>query len=125
MPSTARHPFALFVSRLIVVSVVPKVLRVLGVLVVLIVLGGSSAWRVEAAGSAGWRVVGTEVVRPDGQPFPIAGVSWYGFETRLSVAHGLWQRTTGSSSIASRRRARTPFPFPSRTTCGFPVCDKP
>lgn len=94
MPSTARRRFA----------------RLFGALVVFIaVIGVSRASRVEAVGSAGWRVVGTEVVRPDGQPFPIAGVSWYGFETRLGVAHGLWQKdykflvdrikATGSNTI--------------------------
>src|SRR5215212_11060916 len=40
----------------------------------------------------GWRTSGTQILTPSSQPFLISGVNWYGFETRDSVAHGLWTK---------------------------------
>ncbi len=112
-----------------------RALRVVSV-VSLAALGWvASPSRLEAVGPAGWRVIGTEVVRPDGRSYRIAGMSWYGFETRLAVAHGLWQKdyrflvdrikATGANTI------RIPYsnqmwetnPRPARNdVAGCPAC---
>src|SRR3712207_818764 len=44
------------------------------------------------ARAAGWRTSGTGIVNPSGGQFTISGVNWYGFETRDSVAHGMWTK---------------------------------
>ncbi len=38
----------------------------------------------------GFRTSGNKILAPDGSEFVIAGVNWFGFETRDAVAHGLW-----------------------------------
>lgn len=45
--------------------------------------------RVGAAGG-GWATSGPQVLDPLGREFIIAGINWFGFETRDVVAHGLW-----------------------------------
>src|SRR5918994_8019696 len=35
---------------------------------------------------------GVSILTPSGQRYVIAGVNWYGFETRNSVAHGMWTK---------------------------------
>jgi endoglucanase len=54
-------------------------------LVILAVLGGAAPAR-----PAGWSTSGREIIAPNGQPFVISGVNWYGFETKSAVAHGMW-----------------------------------
>ena len=39
--------------------------------------------------AAGWTTSGTKIISPTGTPFTVAGVNWYGFETRDNVAHGM------------------------------------
>src|SRR5688500_7500737 len=38
----------------------------------------------------GFRTSGNRILAPNGAEFIIAGVNWFGFETRDAVAHGLW-----------------------------------
>src|SRR5215467_12083273 len=38
---------------------------------------------------AGWTTQGVNILTPDGKPFIIAGVSWYGLETPQHVLYGL------------------------------------
>ena len=40
----------------------------------------------------GFRTSGNRILAPDGTEFIIAGVNWFGFETRDAVAHGLWSK---------------------------------
>jgi endoglucanase len=40
--------------------------------------------------SAGWTTSGTQIITPNGAPFTITGINWYGFETTSFVAHGLY-----------------------------------
>ncbi len=40
--------------------------------------------------SGGFRTSGAKILNPSGGEFIIAGVNWFGFETRDSVAHGMW-----------------------------------
>ena len=40
----------------------------------------------------GWTTNGVSILTPSGQRYVIAGVNWYGFETRNSVAHGMWTK---------------------------------
>ena len=40
----------------------------------------------------GFRTSGNRILAPDGAEFIIAGVNWFGFETRDAVAHGLWSK---------------------------------
>lgn len=50
-------------------------------------------WSVRPAVAAGgWTTSGTQILTPAGGSFGIAGINWYGFETRDSVVHGLWSR---------------------------------
>jgi len=44
------------------------------------------------AAAAGWTTNGTKIISPAGGAFTIAGVNWYGFETRDNVAHGMWTK---------------------------------
>src|SRR5688500_6558945 len=44
------------------------------------------------AAAQGWTTSGASILTPDGQRFIIAGVNWYGFETRNAVAHGMWTK---------------------------------
>ena len=44
------------------------------------------------AAARGWTTSGASILTPDGQRFIIAGVNWYGFETRNAVAHGMWTK---------------------------------
>jgi endoglucanase len=42
--------------------------------------------------AGGFSTSGTRILNPSNQPFLIAGVNWYGFETRDNVIHGLWSK---------------------------------
>ncbi|HKQ04000.1 MAG TPA: cellulase family glycosylhydrolase [Blastocatellia bacterium] len=44
----------------------------------------------EAVKAAGWSTNGPKIVNPAGGQFVIAGINWYGFETRDKTAHGLY-----------------------------------
>jgi aryl-phospho-beta-D-glucosidase BglC (GH1 family) len=44
------------------------------------------------AAGGGWSTSGTKILTPTGQEFRLTGINWYGFETRDSVAHGLWSK---------------------------------
>jgi endoglucanase len=65
--------------------------------------GGRSAWwcavliamigfasTTQAAGTGYWHTSGNQILDANNQPVRIAAVNWYGFETTLAVAHGLW-----------------------------------
>ncbi len=87
------------------------------------------------AAAAGWTTSGTAVLTPAGTPFTIAGVNWYGFETRLGIAHGLWSqdyrvlvdrvRATGANTIripwSNEMWETNPRPS-SNNTAGCPAC---
>ncbi len=45
--------------------------------------------------AAGWHTSGTAIVAPNGQPYVVSGINWYGFETRDYVAHGMWTKHYG------------------------------
>src|SRR5688500_12898663 len=45
-----------------------------------------------SAQPAGWRTSGTQILTPDGTPFVMSGVNWFGFETKYFVAGGLAHR---------------------------------
>ncbi|MEL6894048.1 MAG: cellulase family glycosylhydrolase, partial [Actinomycetota bacterium] len=55
---------------------------------------GSTAQRVDeiAAFGGDWSTSGSDIVTSNGQPIRIRGVNWFGFESDLAVAHGLWAR---------------------------------
>jgi endoglucanase len=53
----------------------------------LLTLGGTGT-----AAAAGWSTSGAKIVNPVGGQFVIAGINWYGFETRDNVAHGMWTK---------------------------------
>ena len=40
----------------------------------------------------GFRTSGNRILAPNGTELIIAGVNWFGFETRDAVAHGLWSK---------------------------------
>jgi endoglucanase len=42
------------------------------------------------AANGSWTTAGSRILDPIGNPFTIAGVNWYGFETTGYVAHGLY-----------------------------------
>jgi endoglucanase len=44
----------------------------------------------QGAGAGYWHTSGNQIVDANNQPVRIAAVNWYGFETTLAVAHGLW-----------------------------------
>jgi endoglucanase len=44
------------------------------------------------AKAAGWTTNGPKILNPSGGQFVIAGVNWYGFETRTSVVNGLYTK---------------------------------
>lgn len=52
----------------------------------------AAVWPAAAASGAspGWTTSGTQIVAPNGQPFVVTGINWYGFETTSYVAHGLY-----------------------------------
>ena len=43
-------------------------------------------------GSGYWHTSGRQILDSANQPVRIAGVNWFGFETRNYVPHGLWSR---------------------------------
>lgn len=45
-----------------------------------------------AADTTGWTTSGTKILTPAGGEFIITGINWYGFETKDTVAHGLWSK---------------------------------
>jgi endoglucanase len=45
-----------------------------------------------ARAAGGWTTSGTQILNPAGGSFAIAGINWYGFETRDNVAHGMWAK---------------------------------
>src|SRR5258708_28762152 len=47
---------------------------------------------IASVGSGFWHTSGNRMYDPQGHPFRIAGISWYGVETTDAVAHGLWSR---------------------------------
>src|ERR1700745_128817 len=61
--------------------------RYLSLLAILILAAGSGAF---AQGTGYWRSSGNQIIDSSGQTVRIAGVNWYGFETRDEVVHGLW-----------------------------------
>jgi endoglucanase len=44
----------------------------------------------QGAGTGYWHTSGNQILDANNQPVRIAAVNWYGFETTLFVAHGLW-----------------------------------
>ena len=44
----------------------------------------------QGAGAGYWHTSGNQILDANNQPVRIAAVNWYGFETTLAVAHGLW-----------------------------------
>ncbi|WPF87976.1 cellulase family glycosylhydrolase [Cyanobacterium aponinum AL20118] len=40
----------------------------------------------------GWQTQGNQIIDPDGNPFRISGVNWFGLETSNFTPHGLWAR---------------------------------
>jgi endoglucanase len=44
------------------------------------------------AALSSWQTSGPQILNPNGQPFTITGINWYGFETTGYVAHGLYAR---------------------------------
>jgi len=42
--------------------------------------------------AGGFRTNGNKIFGPNNQEFVIAGVNWFGFETKDAVAHGLWSK---------------------------------
>jgi endoglucanase len=61
--------------------------RYLSLLAILILAAGSGAF---AQGTGYWHSSGNQIIDSSGQTVRIAGVNWYGFETRDEVVHGLW-----------------------------------
>jgi endoglucanase len=45
-----------------------------------------------AQGAGYWHTSGNQIIDSSGQVVRIAGVNWYGFETKDQVVHGLWAR---------------------------------
>jgi endoglucanase len=39
----------------------------------------------------GWRTQGNQILSPDGVPFIIKAMNWFGFQTPRNVVHGLWE----------------------------------
>jgi endoglucanase len=60
--------------------------------IVLSALCIAAAGFVSPVAGQGWTTNGTSILTPSGQRYVIAGVNWYGFETRNSVAHGMWTK---------------------------------
>lgn len=54
--------------------------------------GTDDAWRKFSFAPGPFSVRGTEIVDAAGQRAEINGVNWFGFETEIFVAHGLWAR---------------------------------
>ncbi|HZG68059.1 MAG TPA: cellulase family glycosylhydrolase, partial [Herpetosiphonaceae bacterium] len=70
-------------------------IRRFGVLIVAcsLLMGSLIPWNARpAAAAGGWTTSGTKILTPAGGSFVIAGVNWYGFETRDNVAHGMWTK---------------------------------
>src|ERR1041385_5721366 len=63
-----------------------SVRRVVALLTLTLLVLGSA----EAISAAGWATSGAKILNPSGAQFIIAGINWYGFETRDKVAHGLY-----------------------------------
>lgn len=42
--------------------------------------------------AGGFRTSGNKILNPSNSEFVIAGVNWFGFETKDAVAHGLWSK---------------------------------
>ena len=61
--------------------------RYLSLLSILILTASSGAF---AQGTGYWHGSGNQIIDSSGQTVRIAGVNWYGFETRDEVVHGLW-----------------------------------
>src|SRR5437764_1564366 len=55
--------------------------------VVLAVSGGAFA-----QGTGYWHTSGSQIIDSSGRVVRIAGINWYGFETKDQVVHGLWAR---------------------------------
>ncbi|WP_406469464.1 cellulase family glycosylhydrolase [Streptomyces hirsutus] len=53
---------------------------------------GTATTRAAAAGEGYWHTSGRKILDAAGQPVRIAGINWFGFETDVRVAHGLWAR---------------------------------
>ena len=45
-----------------------------------------------AQGAGYWHTRANEIVDAGGKPVRIAGINWYGFETRDQIVHGLWAK---------------------------------
>ena len=45
-----------------------------------------------AQGAGYWHTRANEIVDAGGKPVRIAGINWYGFETKDQIAHGLWAK---------------------------------
>src|SRR2546429_10010089 len=45
-----------------------------------------------AQGTGYWHTSGNQIIDSSGRMVRIAGINWYGFETKDQVVHGLWAR---------------------------------
>src|SRR5438093_13445577 len=45
-----------------------------------------------AQGTGYWHTSGNQIIDSSGRMVRIAGINWYGFETKDQVVHGLWER---------------------------------
>jgi endoglucanase len=65
------------------------------------------------APSSGWTTRGADILTPDGKPFVIAGVSWYGIETPQHVPFGLdirdYKSVLNQSKAYQYNTLRIPF----------------
>jgi hypothetical protein len=73
-----------------------------------------------------------QILGIDGVPLTIKGVNWFGFETAITVVHGLWQGPTALTqdfqNVALRIKLlgfntiRLPFSFQVSLTCKILDC---
>ncbi|MCJ8271375.1 MAG: cellulase family glycosylhydrolase, partial [Psychrosphaera sp.] len=41
--------------------------------------------------ATGWRTQGPLILSPDGKPFTIKAINWFGFQTQRNIVHALWE----------------------------------
>ena len=66
------------------------VVRLAAIAALVALAGAATAPAASAQTAASWSTSGTRIVTPGGGDFVITGINWYGFETPIFAAHGLW-----------------------------------
>src|SRR6266516_581189 len=69
-----------------------------------------------AQGTGYWHTSGNQIIDSSGRMVRIAGINWYGFETKDQVVHGLWAQDYHSILNTIKTMATTPFAFRTPTS---------